>query len=443
MRWYTLPAAFLFLGVPLFADMHAEFDACQFHRLPKLVKAGFQSNDPTDQFCLGYAYWRGFAYKDAAQSPGTHDPYRRSTEGQLPRDPVRSAQWLMKAAQQRHPGAETLLAYYYEQGHGVEKDYSKTLLWLRKALEQNYPDAMFHMGRLYATGKGVPMNQQTSLDWFRKAAAAGSSDAVVALRQDKERGAQDAGRDAFEKAYQAYQSKSYARAAELYRDAAKAGNPSAMSNLGTMLRVGLGVPKDPVAAIRLYREAAAKGHARAEAQLGFAYEFGEGVAQNWTEAAKWCARAAEKQEQLGLYCLGRDYQFGIGVPQDRQRAIRYFQLANAQGGDGLSKFFNEWLRNPANCIGMRNEYEREHYLGVCEEPSGIAFQTERERHQWLADWEAKHQEEALQLWRSMHGSGAGTGCSAAGGTWSGGGCYGEGHIRFDPMQQDRYGRPLW
>ena len=25
---------------------------------------------------------------------------------------------------------------------------------------------------------------------------------------------------------------------------------------------------------------------------------------------------------------------------------------------------------PANCIGMRNEYEREHFFGVCEEPRG-------------------------------------------------------------------------
>jgi uncharacterized protein len=436
-------------GMPVFADIHDEFNACQFERLPKLKKLGFQSSDATDEFCIGYAYWHGFAYTpDGNQStPRTHDPYRPrvAQDGQIPHDPIASAQWLMRAAQQGHPGAETLLAYYYEQGHGVPKDYGQTLFWLRKALAQNYPDAMFHMGRLYATGKGVPESQEMSLQWFRKAADAGSRDAMVALRHQKQFEQEKPAHDVLELAEQAYEARNYARAAVLYRQAADAGNPNAMSNLGTLLRVGLGVAKNPQAAVQLYRQAAGKGWARAEAQLGFAYEFGEGVAQNWMEAAKWCDQAARQNDQLGLYCLGREYQFGIGVPQDRERAIRYFDLANSQGHDDQSKFFHEWLRNPANCIGMRDDYEREKYFGVCEEPKGIAFTNEQERHHWLAVWEAKHQQDALRNWHPTGGNGYFSGlCGGAGGTWSGGSCYGDGGRVFHPESgEDRYGRSSW
>ena len=435
-------------GIPAAADMHDEFNVCNFDRLPKLKKFGFQSTNAVDEFCIGWAYWHGFTYNiDPNQSARrVHDLYAPAPdqgEGKIPHDPIKSAQWIARAAQQGHPGAETLLAYYYEQGHGVPKDYGQMLLWLRKALAQNYPDAMFHMGRLYTTGKGVPRDPDAGRQWFRKAADAGSTDAIVALREDKEYELTSPARDAFNRAYEAYQAKDYARAAALYRQAADAGNPGAMSTLGTLYRTGLGVAKNPQTAMQLYRQAAAKGWARADAQIGFAYEFGEAVAQDWTEAAKWCAQGARQYEQLGLYCLGRDYQFGIGVPQDRERAIRYFDLADAQGRDGQSKFFHEWLRIPTNCIGMRDDVERERYFGVCEEPKGIAFTSEAQRGQWLGALEAKHQANALRMWGSMNKGMAGGMCDAAGGTWSGNSCHGDGGIIFNPTQQDRNGRPIY
>jgi TPR repeat protein len=446
MRGLTVALALL-LSSPLYADIHDEFNDCQFNRLPKLKKFGFRSNDATDQFCIGYAYWHGFAYKeDTRQKAVTalRNMYgqRASQEGQIPHDLVQSAQWLALAADQGHPGAQTLLAYYYEQGHGVQKNYAQAVFWLRKALAQNYADAMFHIGRLYSTGKGVPQNEATAHQWFVKAAAAGSADAIVDLRRTKEFELEKPAHDVLELAYRAFSSGDYARAAVYYRQAADAGNASAMASLGMLVRTGMGVPQNQPAAIQLYRQALAKGWSRAAAQLGFAYEFGEGVPADWTQAAKFCAQATREYEKLGLYCLGRDYQFGIGVPQDRERAIRYFDLAAAQGDDDQSKFFHEWLRDPKNCIGMRNEWERTHFIETCEEPKGIAFASEKERHQWLAAWESKHEADDV---RNAHifGHGGVPGCSAAGGSSSGGSCHGDGGRSFDPMRQDRFGRPLW
>jgi TPR repeat protein len=300
---------------------------------------------------------------------------------------------------------------------------------------------MHHMGRLHTTGKGVERNPAAAREWFLKAAKGGSVDAIVALRKDQEREWEAATRETYQMAYKAHEARDYARAAALYRTAAGAGSPGAQAALGVMIRLGQGVPKNPEAAAVLFRQAAAKGLAQAQARLGFAYEYGEGVPANWAEAAKWCQAAARQFDRLGLYCLARMYQFGIGVPQDRARAIRLFDRAMDQG-DGQSKFFASWLRAPHRCVGFRNEFERQRFLFVCEDPAGMAFTSESQRHGWLAAKvrEVEKAGDALRRGMDEYGSGA---CGAAGGSWYGGGCRGEGGRYFDPGQQDRYGRPLW
>ncbi len=422
MRFPLILAGLLSVVPPLFpADIHDEMHSCVHDRLPVLRKAGFRATTAADQFCLGYGYWQ-------------------AREG-LPHNPTESARWIAKAAEQGYAAAQTVLAYYYEQGHGVAKNYGEAVRLLRLALAQNYPDAMFHMGRLSTTGKGVPRSESQGLEWFRKAAAAGSADGIVAVRQQHEIEMNAPGQQALDAAYQAYQSGDYARAAAQYRISAKAGSPQAQSSLGTMMRLGQGMPQNLSGAVALYREAASKGYAAAQAQLGFAYEYGEGVEKDWVQAFKWCNLSARQFEKLGLYCLGRQYQFGIGVAQDRVRAYRIYDRAE-DAGDGMSKFFAGWLRGKQNCVGFRSETERKRFTDVCQDPAGVAFASEKQRIDWLYKNQEVANRAAVSAWGSSSAYGSAA-CSAAGGVWGGGGCGGEGGRTFDPMQQDRSGRNLW
>ena len=427
----TMASIRLFIGLillllacsPAFADIHDEFRVCRYDVFPKMRKMkAVTATSAGEQFCLGYAYWRG--------------------EGGQTRDPARSAQWFAKAAEQGHAGAQTVLGYHYEQGHGVRKDFAEAVKWIRKAVDQGYADAMFHLGRLYTTGKGVPRNPNEARTWFQKAAKGGSVDAVIALRKEREYEMEQTAHDQFARAYEAFKAKDYAKAATLYRVAAEAGNASAQESLATLLRMGQGVPQDIPEAVKLVRQAAERGHSRAQAQLGFSYQLGEGAPDDWKEAAKWCRKSAEQFDKLGLYCLGQMYQFGIGVPQDRERAYRLFDRAEDQG-DGQSKFFAQWLRVRTNCIGYRDEKERNRYAGVCVEPAGLTFANSRERKKWLEIELEKMDMETLRRWSASGGEYGKGACGAAGGSWGGGGCNGEGGRRFDPQQQDRYGRPLW
>lgn len=418
LSWTVL---ILFATLTASADIHDEMHACVHERLPQLKKAGFQATAAADQFCIGYGYWQ-------ARSGLTHDP-------------ARSAQWMKKAAAQGHPGAQAVLAYYYEQGHGVPKNFNESVRLLRLALAQNYADAMFQMGRLTTTGKGVPQSQAKALEWFRKAAAAGSADGAIALRQQRDWELTAPQRQSVEAGYEAYKSGDYVRAAARYRTAADAGNPQAQTNLGTMLRIGQGVPKDEAAAIALYRQAAAKGWASAQAQLGFAYEMGDGVKQDWAQAFQWCNQSARQFDKLGLFCLARMYQFGVGVAQNRARAVGIYDRAE-DAGDGMSKFFASWLRVKQNCVGFRSEDERNHHTDVCQDPTGLAFVNEPQRLRWLAQKQGQADAAALAAWGSSGAFGSGA-CSAAGGSWGGGGCSGDGGRTFDPMQQNRFGQNLW
>lgn len=397
-------------------DIHDEFHACQFERLRVLKKSNFQATTAADQFCVGYGYWLAL-------------------EG-LPHDPVQSAQWMARAAQQGHPGAETVLGYDYEQGHGVPRDFARAVFWIRKAVDQGYPDAMFHLGRLYSTGKGVPQNAATARQWFEKAAAS-CADGVIALREDREYQMEAPARETANRAYQAYQSGDYAAAASLYRVAAQAGNPAAQVALGTLLRTGKGVAKDVAAGAAWYRKAADQNYAAGLSHLGLVYELGEGVPTDWPRAEKLCQASARQFDKLGLYCFARDFQFGIGVAQDRAHAIRLFDRA-MDAGDGISKFFSQWLRDPNNPVGFRDDPEREHYLLAWADPHGIRFNSPQERNQWLGQQNGKAAIAGSRAYAATMNNYQNGMCQAAGGNFRMGNCYGSFGI-FNPTTQDKNG----
>jgi TPR repeat protein len=92
LRLLLATCAPLLTHAPAWADIHDEFPACMHEFYPRLRKAGAATAvTPADQFCLGFAYWSG--------------------TGPVPKDFAQSARWWAQAAQQGHPGAQTMLAY--------------------------------------------------------------------------------------------------------------------------------------------------------------------------------------------------------------------------------------------------------------------------------------------------------------------------------------------
>jgi len=79
------------------------------------------------------------------------------------------------------------------------------------------------------------------------------------------------------------------------------------------------------------REAAAAGDPKALFEIGNRYAQGRGVPEDMTQAAIWYERAAEQGLAPAEYRIGNLYEKGVGVTRDVSKAKTWYQLAAAQG----------------------------------------------------------------------------------------------------------------
>jgi len=84
-------------------------------------------------------------------------------------------EWLRRAANLEHPGAQLALSRLYLTGLGQEipRDAKQAVDWLRRSAEHGYAPAEHDLAVLYRDGNvdaGVPLKPHEAATWFRKAA---------------------------------------------------------------------------------------------------------------------------------------------------------------------------------------------------------------------------------------------------------------------------------
>lgn len=158
-------------------------------------------------------------------------------------------------------------------------------------------------------------------------------------------------------------------------EAAKEGEPDALTRLGAIYQTGYRVPKDPAQALHWYRRAADSGYARGESFLGAMYLGGQGVQQDYTQAIFWLRKAAGQSDVMGQFNLGRAYYFGDGVEKNSAEAYFWFSLA-AMGSS--PKEMVESARNHRDEIGVKLK-------------AAILRESQQRISQWVQDHSAKPQ----------------------------------------------------
>ena len=102
-------------------------------------------------------------------------------------DLQKSAEWLAKAVQQNHSGAQFHLALAYRNGDGVSKDNKKSMELCHKAAQQGHDYAQFILGLYYSGGlKGMDNahnDRAKAIDWLKKSAAQGNEEAIAELEK--------------------------------------------------------------------------------------------------------------------------------------------------------------------------------------------------------------------------------------------------------------------
>jgi TPR repeat protein len=158
----------------------------------------------------------------------------------------------------------------------------------RKASDKGSTSAMVELGVLYGTGTGVAKDEEQARKLFQRAADAGNP-----------RGASNLAAlgSASKPADPAHTRELLAKAAET--------SAEAQYQLGLMLAVGTGGPKDDVGARELFEKAAAQNHPGALVQMGAFAEAGRGGPKDQTAAKSYYERAAALGEEDAKKALER------------------------------------------------------------------------------------------------------------------------------------------
>jgi TPR repeat protein len=174
--------------------------------------------------------------------------------------------------------------------------------------------ALYQLGRAYAANQQLP----EAMAAYHKAADAGSTSAMVELGIMLATGSGVA--------------RDQAKAEELFKRAADAGNARGVINLIAMGENG-GPSFDPVQARALLTQAAARNSAEAEFQLGLMYANGTGGPKDDVAARQMFQRAAAQNHPGALEWAGSFAESGRGGPKDENEAKADYQKAVALGND--------------------------------------------------------------------------------------------------------------
>lgn len=121
-------------------------------------------------------------------------------------------------------------------------------------------------------------------------------------------------------------------AANWYKLAADRGFAPAQYRVANLFEKGTGVTRDIEKALSYYRQSAEAGNASAMHNLAVLHASGANGEPNYAEAVEWFKKAAEHGVSDSQFNLAILYARGNGVPQDLGESYKWFAIA-AKGGD--------------------------------------------------------------------------------------------------------------
>ncbi len=257
------------------------------------------------------------------------DAYRRGAGS--PPDPAWAVTLYRMAAEWGDARGQFALAVCCERGIGIEPDMAEAIRRYEQSAVAGYAPAQNNLGGCYEYGIGVQQNILTAVDWYARAAGADQPDALCRLAMCYERG--NGVPVDYEQAYR------------LYDTAARHGHGYALYRLGVCCsrgycydRTDADAPSPapsakPVPryakAVELWRQAADLGVADAAYALAIAYAYGHGVRRDEDRAMAYLYDATELGHVQAAYRLGLCCMEGKGVVKSPLRAVAYFDRAIA------------------------------------------------------------------------------------------------------------------
>jgi len=163
----------LLLGMPAAADYQAGLDAYQAGNYTTAMEQwqAVAAGSPLDEnpaiyaeahYAIAMLYWQG---QGVAQ------------------DDQQAYDWLLKAADMNHAGAQAKLGYLFTAGSAVTQDFSKAFEYYSKAARQGDIDGQYNLGIFYLFGWGTERDTTMAKQYLAAASAQGDEAAEQALQR--------------------------------------------------------------------------------------------------------------------------------------------------------------------------------------------------------------------------------------------------------------------
>ncbi len=321
------------------------------------------------------------------------------------RDAAQGLEWITRAAERGHAGAQFLLGSHYAADGvsvmGSQHDELRAMEWLFKAAQQGHPRAHHRLAVLLRQS-----HLQLARGHEEAAARLGVADAQLLV-----------GLQALDAATP--QAKTSAMA--WLQRAAEQGLPAAQTALGKAYVTGQGVPVNAELGLQWLRKATAKAWPPAMVYL----EFLEGAAQPTSPARNTpsnkrptsaavsgpppAAARVDPGDSEARYHLGLMHELGIGIPVDTWQARHWYGLAATQGHTaahtGLGRLLVE-SDLAAACTAWRfaadaGDRDAQFALSRWLSGSGRSALDQLESQRWLTAAAHAGQPEALLTWSTQ------------------------------------------
>ena len=236
------------------------------------------------------------------------------------KDIDRCIELLKTAASNNSTDAMIELAIIYDCKEHECLDYEKAFYYLKMAADRGSGYASYHLALYYKEGKGCEENLDLWFEYLNKAAHAGNPTA------------QDCLGDVYNEGMVKLNIQPDAqKALHWYQKAIEQDYTVAMVDLGLCYSNGGCLPLDDIKAAELFRQAAEAGDERGQYFLSDEYLQGDGVEQNDVEAFNWSQKSAEQGFPPAMNQLGEYYFYGIGTDQNFEKAVEWLQKAHYEG----------------------------------------------------------------------------------------------------------------
>lgn len=258
-------------------------------------------------------------------------------------DAAASLVWLRKAADGGLARARFKLGMAMINGIGVPKDPpggARLVVESAPGVEED-TKALLIAGTVLLQGADVKKDVVEAVRYYNMAAERNDPkgrQAISEVRQKTQGAADDDAKRGFEFLFGKGVARDEEKAFQILKEAAAAGNLSAMGMVGRMYHDGTGTKADPGQAALHWHMAALLGSIPAKRDYGVARFQGDGAEKDVADGLTWIQLAAADGDRASHAILGEVYEKGIGgVPVDLTKARSEYQQAADAGHEEAKK----------------------------------------------------------------------------------------------------------